>query len=152
MPAPQGTFIQRLIKWRFLFVVNLLIVLFLSLSLGREVVRHKTIQQEIEFMEEQAQKLATENREMSLLQSALQSESYIEREARLKLGMQLPGETVVVVQEQKAGTKTIEKDSFDPYHLISNGDDRFDQLANRTKWWYYFFNKSAYQDLQSYER
>ncbi|PJA46269.1 hypothetical protein CO174_00480 [Candidatus Uhrbacteria bacterium CG_4_9_14_3_um_filter_50_9] len=151
MPAPRGTFVQRLVKWRFLFVVNLVVVLFLSLSLGREVVRHKTIQNEIQFMEAQAQTLAAANIEMSLLQSALQSESYIEREARLKLGMQLPGETVIVVQEQDTGTRTVAGDAADPFNLIIDEDDQFIQFANRTKWWYYFFNKSAFEAIQSYE-
>lgn len=151
MPANRAPFVQRLLKWRFLFVVNLVIVLFLSVSFGREVVRHKTIQGEIDLMAAQAESLASENIEMSLLQSALQSESFIEREARLKLGMQLPGETLVVVQEQGARTTTITGDASDPFDLVIDEDDQFIELANRTKWWYYFFNKSAFDAMQTYE-
>ena len=53
MPAKRGKFSERLLSWRFLFVVNLMIVLFLSLSLGKEVVRNKSIQSEIESLEVQ---------------------------------------------------------------------------------------------------
>ena len=35
------------------------------------------------------------------------------------------------------------------YVLVDNVD--IDELANTSKWWYYFFDKSAFTTLQSYE-
>jgi cell division protein FtsB len=153
MPAPRGTFAQRILSWRFLFVVNFVVIILLSLSLGKEVVRNSTIQSEIESLQVQAAELADENSQISELQSALQSESYIEREARLKLGMKKPGESVVVIQDEgsiltSGGTMI---DSSDPLGLVITDDVSQQHLANHTKWWYYFFNKQAYSIVEQYE-
>jgi len=154
MPVLKGKFSERLLSWRFLFVVNLMIVLFLSLSLGKEVVRNKSIQSEIESLEVQVLSLADENSQISELQSALQSESYIEREARLKLGMKKPGEMVVVIQDADSSSTqgTIMVDSTDPLGYVLVEDVDINELANTSKWWYYFFDKSAFTTLQSYEQ
>lgn len=151
MPERRQTFVQKLVRWRFLFVVNLLVVLFLSVSLGREVVRNKTIETEITTLETQAEELVRENAAISELQSALRSESYIEREARLKLGMKKEGETVVVVKEGD-GSVPSASDPTDPLDIIIDEHDVFVDLANPTKWWYYFFDKLTFEAVQrSYE-
>lgn len=153
MPVPRGSFQERLLSWRFLFVVNLVIIVFLSLSLGREVVRNKTIQSEIHTLEQQVVALTGENSKIGELQSALQSESYIEREARLKLGMKKPGEQVVVIQdsESQMNGNSGPGSSTDPLGLVISDEEEIEKLANSSKWWYYFFDKSVFKTLQNYE-
>ncbi len=153
MPAPRGTFVERLISWRFLFVLNFVVIVFLSLSLGKEVVRNNTIQSEISALQVQAAELADENSNISALQSALQSESYIEREARLKLGMKKPGENVVVIQDEESVVtgEGVVVDSSDPLGFVITDLSTNMALANPTKWWYYFFNKQAFDQISAYE-
>ncbi len=153
MPVYRGTFVERLLSWRFLFVVNFIIIVFLSLSLGKEVMRNNTIQSEISALQVQAAELADDNSNISALQSALESESYIEREARLKLGMKKPGENVVVIQDGDSvvtGRGTV-VDSSDPLGLVISDSSTDIALANPTKWWYYFFNKQAFDQISAYE-
>ena len=143
MPKERNQFYKRLLSFRYLLVINVVIIVLLSLSLGREVVRNYEIQSEINSLEAQAEGLAAENIEISDLYTAIQTESYIEREARLKLGMKKPGESVVVVQDDHEGvlmeettTQTLENSM---QNLIKTVPKQ--ELANTRKWWYYFFNK-----------
>lgn len=152
MPSPRGTFLERLIRWRLLLVVNFLVIVFLGLSLSREVVRSRAIGSEIAQLQAQADELAAQNIDLSELRTAMQTESYIEREARLKLGMKKPGETVVVVQEEGTDTRRQEiGDASDPLDFVLDDQETAVAVANPTKWWYYFFDKNAFNALTEYE-
>jgi cell division protein FtsB len=154
MPQARRTFIQRVIKWRFFFVVNLLLIIFLGMTLGREFFRTREIQNEINELQAQADSLSARNIMLSELQIAVQTESFIEREARLKLGMKKPGEEVVVVKDGEVEQKVAEgssEGSEDPLGLALWLQEDQPRVANATKWWYYFFNKSAFRVLLTYD-
>ncbi|MBI4437689.1 septum formation initiator family protein [Candidatus Uhrbacteria bacterium] len=149
-------FLQRLIRWRLLIVVNLLVILFLALTLGRELVRSRSIDAQIAALQAQADELSASTQEMLDLQTAMQTESFIEREARLKLGLKKPGETVVVIQEGTEEPVSDSGDAADPLGLVIDEGEapvnlRAARLPNPFKWWYYFFDKSLYLSLLDYE-
>lgn len=140
MPSPRGSFFERLIRWRLLLIVSFLVMVFLGFSLSREVVRSRAIGAEIAQLQAQADDLAAQNIDLSELRTAMQTESYIEREARLKLGMKKSGETVVVVQEDGISASGQEPgDASDPFNLVLDDQETTVVVANPTKWWYYFF-------------
>ena len=158
MTSPRSPFIQRLIRSRSLIVVNLLVIIFLGMSLGREVVRSRSIEADIAALQAQADDLVTSNQEMLNLQTAMQTESFIEREARLKLGLKKPGETVVVITDDESDA-VIDEGSTDPTdplgYVIDEETDEASfstqNLANPLKWWYYFFDRNIFTDLVTYE-
>lgn len=144
MPEARKPFWKRLIEFRLLFVVNAVILVMLGLSFGREWMRNREIRQEIARLEAQAAALGTRNLEIADLNTAFRTESFIEREARLKLGMKKPGESVVVIQN---GSQTVAAASVggeeartanDPRTLLAMEAD-VPELANPSKWWHYFF-------------
>lgn len=144
-------FIQKFLHWRFFLIANIFLCLLVGISLGREILRHQALQKEIEALTAQAQLLGDDNVQMNEVHSALQSESYIEREARLKLGLKKPGETLIVIQESVEGmVQEGTLDAADPLDLVLDQEEPQEPLANSTKWWYYFFNKSAFKALQTY--
>lgn len=156
MPQPPSIFVQRLLRWRFLFVINLLLIIFLGMTLGREFLRTREIRNEIASLQAQANQLAARNISLSELQTAVQTESFIEREARLKLGLKKPGEEVVVVKEigkEGEGTRSEAQteNETDPLGLVLDAQTDQPRVANVTKWWYYFFDKSHYNALLSYD-
>lgn len=155
MPSPRGTFVERLIHWRLLLVVNLLVIVFLGLSLSREVIRSRAITAEISELQARSNALTTRNIDLSELRTAMQTESYVEREARLKLGMKKPGETVVVIQEEARGTtgENLEEQgsATDPLGLVLDNQNITVTVANPTRWWYYFFDKNTFNALTEYE-
>lgn len=145
-------FVQRLIKWRFFIVLNGLLILFVGFTLGREFLRTHEIQQEIDALQTQANALAARNIALSELQTAVQTESFIEREARLKLGMKKPGEEVVVIQQGQAGGNRQEAEggainASDPLNFVLKKEEDQTRLANASKWWIYFFDKTAFKKL-----
>lgn len=145
MTNPNSTFAHRLIRWRFLLVVNLFAIVFLGLSLGREAVRNRSISSQIAELQAQAEALTARNIEVSELKTAMQTEVFIEREARLKLGMKKPGETVVVIGEEAKGVQGT-SDASDPLGYVIENQAAV-PIANPTRWWYYFFDKDAFSDL-----
>lgn len=127
------------------------------MTLGREFFRTREIQKEISALQAQADGLAARNIALSELQTAVQTESFIEREARLKLGMKKPGEKVVVVQEKMGDEGVVNSEGgtpneTDPLNLVLQSQDGQTRVANSSKWWYYFFDKPRYNALLSYAR
>ena len=156
MPRDNRSFLKRLLESRLLFVVNLVIIVLLSLSLGRELVRNTDIQHDINQLQEESNDLAARNLQISELSIAMQTESYIEREARLKLGMKKQGENVVIVKENLVGVsseggKEENSQLQDPLRVLEERRDLNKHISNTAKWWYYFFDKIRYNQLITYE-
>lgn len=143
-----------MLELRLLVVVNAIILFILVLSFGREFVRNFEIQRDIALLQTQAEELAATNLQISQLNTAFQTESFIEREARLKLNMKKPGEQVVVIRSPENGivTEPILEEGTDPLNLLA--EEEFDprSVANPNKWWYYFFDKPRFTELASYDK
>lgn len=146
MPRPQGTLIHRILGYRYLFAVNLVLVLFLAIAFGREYIRNHEIQSDIDSLQQQAQELAARNLQMTELKTAFQTESFIEREARLKLGLKRPGEELVIVQNGQ-GVGVDESRPQDPLAILQEERLEGDTIANPSKWWYYFFDRDQFDAL-----
>lgn len=141
MPDPRKPLWRRFIEFRLLFVVNAVVILALGFSFGREWVRNREIQAEIARLQGDAQALQARNLEIADLNTAFRTESFIEREARLKLGMKKPGESVVVIRDAsqpsvEAGLAQ-EGEASDPRQLLASGEENVE--TNPSKWWTYFF-------------
>jgi cell division protein FtsB len=152
MPAPRKTFFRRLLEFRLLFVVNAVLLVLLALSFGREVVRNMEIQGDIKSLQDQAQTLEARQLEIAQINTAFQTESFIEREARLKLGLKKPGEEVVVIQapdvapdaqETQAAADEVEAIDDAAAHVAPVQES----VANPVKWWYYFFDPARFHQL-----
>lgn len=144
MPEKRKPLWKRLIEFRLLFVVNAVILVAIGCSFGREWIRNREIQSEIAGLQGQAAALQARNLQIADLNTAFRTESFIEREARLKLGLKKPGESVVVIQDGGAeGTVASDADAeaiakaADPRTLLAL-DTSEPEVANPTKWWHYF--------------
>ena len=119
---------------KFLLLICLIILVLFSLALGREYFKKRQINKEVYFLEEEIERLEKDQAEFSELIDYLNTEDFWEKEARLKLGLQKPGETLVVIS--------------DDYFKSSSGEDRETkkitemviEISNPSKWWNYFFN------------
>ena len=117
----------------FLLICIVILVLF-SLALGREFVKKRQIDKEIYSLEQEIERLEEDQSEFSELIDYLNTEDFLEKEARLKLGLQKPGETLVVISDDSFETDEGSKknlDFYEEYEVKQN---------NLTKWWNYFFN------------
>jgi cell division protein FtsB len=151
--ARNDPFLKKLFQWRLFFVVNVLLILFLGVTLGRDYLKTHEIQKEINDLQSEAGSLQAKNLSMTELQTAIQTESYIEREARLKLGMKKPGENVVIFTSPPTSQPLDaqqQQDPSDPLQLVLDPQEPT-RVANASKWWYYFFDQSAFDALKAYE-
>ncbi len=146
MPEVKKPFWRRLIEFRLLFLINAGILVALGFAFGREYIRNREIQNEISRLQSESSSLQARNLEIADLNTAFRTESFIEREARLKLGMKKPGENVVVIQQTETQPVEIElstdkdedESDRDPRLLLATEDSEI--VANPLKWWQYFIH------------
>lgn len=110
------------------FAATLAFALLIGWGLVGEYLRSRDMQQEIDRLEARAQEMADKNRTLAVLGSTVSSEAMLEREARLKMNLQKPGEQVVVVNGASGAARTETVPAADPV-----------APSNAAKWWRYFF-------------
>lgn len=137
----------RLFHTRWFYIVNVLLVLIVGFSFVREIVHSRDITHQIQSLQKQSELLQAQHLAIGDLKNAVQTESYVEREARLKLGLKKPGESLVILKNDQA-VRSTDNSSTSRQESREEEQEKTSQkpLANSSKWWYYFFNKQAYRD------
>ncbi|MDD5252216.1 MAG: septum formation initiator family protein [Patescibacteria group bacterium] len=107
-----------------------------SRDLRAEIVR---IQGEVEGMEEENFDLARQGRQYG-------TDAALEREARVKLGLQKPGESVIIVRDGPLPSPSSAIAANAKPGAVSSG---LGPLANARKWWNYFFAANAIEQPKS---
>ncbi len=105
---------------------------------ARETLRTRHIDREIEALRAEAEALRIRNFQVSSLQASLESGEFLEREGRVKLGLQKEGESVVVLRRDEAGDRG---SGAEP----SLRDSR-ERWSNVKKWWKYFADPHAFAE------
>src|SRR3990167_8055961 len=103
MPVAHFSFVRRVLGFRYFVAVNLVLAILIGGALTREYLRQRENRSDIAALRAQADALSARQLQLLELGTTLQTESAIEREARLKLGLKKPGETVVVVRAEAPG-------------------------------------------------
>jgi len=119
------------------FVLVLLsIVIFLSISVTRELLRRFEITYEIHKLEGDVTRLQKRNSDLQDVIALLNSSSLQDKEARVKLGLQAPGEHVVLFPDRDASHAVTLPDS-DTIRYIPIREYK----SNPEKWFSYFWDK-----------
>lgn len=135
------TVIHRLLHSRIILVLFLFALGLFGLSFGRQALRARDIESQIANLRHQADELNANNVYITDLQAALETQTYLEREARLKLGLKKPGENVIVVQDGGLAAPAVPL----PQEASQSSAER--AVPNVWRWWYYFFNRERYHSL-----
>lgn len=101
--------IRKIFTGRGFTVVMVLGIAVMLLSLGKEVVRKFQIQSQIKELEQEISTLEQQNSEFNELLAYFNSSAFQEKEARVKLNLTAPGETVVVLPEEENVTEEDEE-------------------------------------------
>lgn len=147
--ANPTSFIRKLLELRLFLIINLVVLFFLSLSFGREYVRNASIENDIQDLKEEKAQLESRNLELLSLGQTIQTQFFLEKEGRLKYGLRKPGEELVIVSD----TSTAEPSSDDANQAPSSTSSTLStsstspETSNPTRWWYFFFNRTAYENL-----
>lgn len=111
--------------WVFVYVV---ILVFILVPTVHNVRQRSLVEKEIEEIKKDIQNQEKENKDLKEMIQYLQSDSSLEEQARLNLGLKKPGETVVVVKED------YDIASSSGISVAKDGD-----ASNFQKWLDYFF-------------
>ena len=127
--------IRRFLSSKLFFLLGIVVLGFLLVALANKFLEGREISREMEISKQEIARLETKNSELSDLLGYLNTDDFLEQEARLKFNMQKPGESVMIVQETGRAEKNEEKPSV----AASGGGEK----TNPAKWWDYFFNHGS---------
>ncbi len=120
---------RRLFTKKALLVLAALAVFAVGSGLIQLVIRRRSVDADIARLEAEARELEGKNGEMTTLIQRFQTTAFLEREARLKLNMQKPGEEVIVIERNDTATPTA-------LTAVVGA-----QTPNWKRWWWYFFDR-----------
>ena len=110
--------------------INLLLVGFVGWSLAGEVAQGNKVSNDLNDLQKKINEVEGRNKDYADILSKLDTPGFVDREARLKLGYQKPGEQVLML-----------KDSVSAAVIAPDATDTA-KLSNPQKWWrYFFYNK-----------
>lgn len=130
----ESSLLRMLLKRKWVLVANLVILLALGWNFSRELTRSQSLEGEISRLEQNKAELELKNSELAQVSRELATSSALEREAREKLGLQLPGENVVVIKDHipESSPNTLPNEEVE----ISR------EKTNALRWWNYFFGNN----------
>lgn len=117
---------------KFFAFISLSIIILISFPLIKKTNKRSEINNEIQNLEKEINKFESTNKSLTSLIAYLESNQFVEKQARLNLELKKPGESVVVIENKNNA-------NFNTNNLNSAENNR--KLSNQQKWWNYFFKK-----------
>lgn len=125
-----------------IIIFSLLLLVIFSFSLVGEIVNRHQVSRQVDDLQQQIGRLERDNSEISNLIDSWQASDNLERQARLKFGLQKPGEELVLIRrsnEVSAGGQSTPA-SEGQNQVVGNAIVAApDETPNIIKWWRYFF-------------
>jgi cell division protein FtsB len=120
-------------KWPLFLLANIAILFVVGMSTVRETYRGWSVDREIQALESKAEALEGRRSELASFAEKIQSNQYLEREARAKLNLQKPGEHVIILEG--VAPANLEWSSID---ITPEPPAAADMRSNPERWWDYF--------------
>jgi len=124
---PSQSWWKRLLNWRLMLPINLVLIGFIGYSLAREMNQADQIDTQLADLNKEINSLQSQNTDYTGLISRLGTSSFVEREARLKLNYQKPGEHTLVLRDSTVSS------TLSPAPIDDSAPE-----SNPGKWWVYF--------------
>ena len=115
-----------------MIVLELCIVVFFGMHVGKEIFKRKAVEQEVVRLEAEISKLENKSDDLSKLLEYAKTDSFVEIQAREKLNLAKQGESVVVIPEVDAVSGEVDKELA--------GNSKVLGESNIKLWWEYFFD------------
>ena len=115
-----------LIFSKFFLVFCLFILIIILVGVANGTVKNYRVNSDVKGLQDEISRLEKQNQDFGQLVKYLNSDIFIEQEAKLKLGLKKEGENLVVIPDQAL-----------PDQSASQKEAK--TLSNPAKWWVYFF-------------
>lgn len=126
---------KRILSSRLFLVISIIVLVLIGVALSKEIYRETQVRKETNSLESEISRLTKRNSELSELILYFNTVGFEEKQARLKLGLQKPGEKVVILPE--AGNINGELGT-----VSGELPAAASELSNPKKWWNFFFYKN----------
>ncbi|MBU4030783.1 septum formation initiator family protein [Patescibacteria group bacterium] len=127
--------IKKVLGSKIFLFLAVLALIYLVINLGRESYRKHQLTKEVDNLKLEIERLEGSNQQLANLMDYFKEESFIEKEARLKLNLKKPGEKVVILSDYFNTSSNLD--------ALSNGSHNTEtteeESTNYWKWWEYFF-------------
>jgi len=139
---PRKNILSRLFfNQKMLALVGFIIIVLISIPLAKNISQRYKINQQVKELEQEIANLQNKNSALNQSISYLESDQFVEEQARLKLGLKKPDEQVAVVQtspNQSANSGTVATSSiFNIPGLTASTPNK--PITNPERWWQHFF-------------
>jgi len=125
----------NILRSKSVLVIEILVILFLAYAVTKEIVRRRSVQSEIGRLELQIDQLEKQNIRLADVLKDMTTDNYAEKEARKKLDLQRPGETVILLPNLDTNELVVTQNSESETHSP--------QSTNPEKWWTFFFGNAS---------
>lgn len=127
----------------FITVLGLIVIFLISFPLAKKVSKQYKVNKEIEDLKNEIAEVESKNSDLKKLLTYLDSDQYVEEQAREKLNYKKEGEEVVVIKnnlEEKTQLKNSSLESENVYNVKKiNNTSLNKKQYNYQKWLKYFF-------------
>jgi len=122
-------------------LLGLLIIILIGIPLFSNIKKQFEVNDEKNKLEEEIAKLEGKNTELEGLIGYLNSDEFIEEQAKLNLNYKKEGESVVIIKDEDVQIKKTEETSNSIYNIKGLEEaNRKKETPNYKKWLNYFFN------------
>ncbi len=125
------TTLKRLNINRLALFLAIILALVFSTGFTRAWLKDQAIQKDIQALEKERRKLETNKLHLLSVLKEIKSDSFIEKEAREKFGLQKPGEKLAILVDRN-------KKSLGEKYQESAAESKIKE-SNLARWWKYFF-------------
>lgn len=138
MPRKKNNFLLAfLFNEKILTVFLLIIIVLLSVPLYNNYHRRQKINNEISALETEIKLAESKDTDLQKLIKYLESDQFVEEQARLNLNMKKPGESVTVVNDSAEAENN--KDSRQIVSSVIRDNGTASSAGYVFGWWRYFF-------------
>ncbi|MFA5412977.1 MAG: septum formation initiator family protein [Patescibacteria group bacterium] len=122
---------RRVLSSKLFLFLGIIVLGFLIFSFGKKFLESGEIDEEIKTTGEEIARLEEKDEELQDFLDFLNTDAFLEQEARLKFNLQKPGESVVIIPGA-GGERELGENAAG-----MEGENKI--LSNPKKWWNYFF-------------
>lgn len=126
---------------------SVIILILVAVPLSKNYKQRKTVENEIREIEDDIKKIEGKNSDLKKMLDYLESDQFLEEQARLNFGLKKDGEEVAVIKNNPEAKKGEPTRSDDVLFNIPGLKDFSDKKNNNPgRWYYYFFGKKDNQE------
>lgn len=127
-----------------LMLVGFIIIVLISIPLAKNMSKKYKVNNEIKDLQKEINDLEGRNTDLKELVKYLNSDRFVEDQARLKLNYKKPDEEVFIIKGMEDDNTSLDRKN-PSYNIPGLNKNEAKKENNIIKWWKYFFDLKRYE-------